>query len=202
MRYELKVIYLNDESTYAYMLKNTDTDAYFEWTVGNIKATRFLLTDNRMIIRASYINKQYVFEVVKGKEKISNEGMVYSNEGAKLVFECDAEDISIVYDYYNLPDLKHEIIGSIVGVFLIENEGGFFESESDYEDLEEKVGDVLDKYGLIVTEEISKDKPSVKKEKRSKNTEEVKTKTEANVVEVIEEPTKKTTRKRVKKEDK
>lgn len=203
MRYELKVIYLEDEAIHAYELRNLDTDTYFEWTVSNTKATRFLLTDNGLIIKVSYIDKKYIIEIVKGTEKVSNIKM----ENSKLNFECDTEYMYIVYDYYNMPDLKHEIIGNIMGIFLIENEGGFFENESDYEELEDQIGAVLEKYNLLdstkETKKVVKSSKPKKVEDNKTEEKEVKTEEEA-VIEEIEEPAKKTrkSRKKVVKEDK
>lgn len=159
MRYELKSIYLENEELFAYVITNKDTGDFFEWTVSNITEPRFLLTDNGIIFKCSIIDENFIFEIVKSNGTNPDEKLIKNQNGNYLIFNSDDDKISIVYDFYDFPDIKREVAGNIIGEMLTTNGGGFLEDDYEYSELENKIINVLEKYKLF---ELSKPKRTIR----------------------------------------
>lgn len=155
MKYELKSVYLEDEEIFAFELINKYTEEYFEWTVNDVKAERFLLFSNKMIVKITFDEKteNFIYELVRGNGTDLKEKLIKSTPTNIFEFESEDEEITILYDFYKFPDEVHEIAGMIMGEILLYNDGGFFEKEEDYDEMEERIVGVLSKFSdKFVTE--------------------------------------------------
>ena len=167
MEYELRCTFLANEELFAYVITNKETKDFFEWTVSSVEKTRFLLTNNGIIFKCTPTDNNLIFEVAKSNGTDIKEKFIANPNGNYMIFSSDSENISIVYDFYDFPDTKREIAGSIIGEMLITNGGGFLEDDSEYLDLENKIIDILEKYKLF---EQNKTKRSSKTTRTRKTT--------------------------------
>ena len=191
MKYELKSVYLEDEEVFAFKVTNIYKGEYFEWMVSDVTKERFLLLSNDIIVKATFDkkNENFIYELIRGNGTDLKEKFIETQPTNIFEFESDDEEISVRYDFYQFPNTNREIAGKIIGDFIFQNDGGFFEDEEDYELMENDIVNILDKYypdieNLVLTAKVGvkddeqpKKTTSRKKPTNSKKTDEKKTTT-------------------------
>lgn len=167
MNYKLECKYLEDEKVFVYCLTNQESKYFFEWSVSDVTEPRFLLTSNGIIFKCSVVEENFIFEIARSNGTDTNEKLIKSKYGNHLFFESNDPEINIVYDFYDFPDEKREIAGNVIGSIMNMTGSGIFESNDEYEILERKIIEILNKFDFKKT----KKKTSVKQKEQLENSE-------------------------------